>query len=70
MLKHSKLPRFRELAQLFFDALVHIAGCKIRRHADGVLDGVGVRPAVANDAYAFHAQQRRAADIRNNPGAS
>ena len=34
---------------------------KFRRHADGVLDGVGVRRAVADDADALHAQQRRAA---------
>src|SRR5580700_10758291 len=54
-------PRCSALAQLFFDAQVHVTGCKIGRDTDGILDGVGIRTSVTNDTHAFDAQQRRAA---------
>ena len=47
--------------ELFFDAFVDVAAGIIGRDPDGVLDGVGVGTAVADDAYAFDAQQRCAA---------
>src|ERR1017187_5055291 len=50
-----------QAAEFVFHALVDSAAGAFGGHADGVLDGVGVGPAVADDARAAHAQQRRAA---------
>src|ERR1017187_507613 len=50
-----------QAAEFVFNALVDLAAGEFRGHADGVLDGVGVGPAVADDARAAHAQQGRAA---------
>jgi len=47
--------------QFRFYFLINPAVCKFRRNPDGVLDGIGVRPAVADNTDAFHAQQGSAA---------
>src|ERR1700722_20871728 len=49
------------LAQLVFDPLVDVAAGELGSHADGVLNGVGVGPAVADNADAAHPQQWRTA---------
>src|SRR5438094_267911 len=48
-------------AQLLFDLLVHFPVGELGRHANRVLDGVGVASSVADDASAADAQQRRPA---------
>src|ERR1017187_4136237 len=50
-----------QAAEFVFNALVDFAAGEFGGHADGVLDGVGVGAAVADDARAAHAEQRRAA---------
>src|SRR5512146_1277052 len=47
--------------QLRFNALIDASFRVLGRDADGVLDRVRVRAAVADDAHALHAQQGRSA---------
>src|ERR1017187_7105349 len=56
------IPIFTEsrARQLLFDQLVHLAFGEFLGHANGVPDGVGVGPAVADDAHAAHPEQRGA----------
>src|SRR5689334_20252812 len=51
-------------AQFVFDPLVDFAARKLRGDTNGVLNGVRIRPAVADDAAAAHAEQRSAAVLR------
>src|SRR5437762_9033720 len=55
---------FRRLRQFALNLLIDPSLGELRGHADGVLDGIGIGPAVADDARAFHAQQRCAAIFR------
>src|SRR5215831_10387242 len=50
--------------ELLFDFLVHPRARQTGGDADGVLDGVGVRAAVADNANAADSQKRRAAILR------
>ena len=43
------------------EPLVQIRRGELGRHADGILDGISVGAAVADDRTAFDAQQRRTA---------
>src|SRR5436305_7552592 len=46
--------------QALCDGLVDAASGAFRSDADGILDGVRVRRAMADDGYAFQPKQRRA----------
>src|SRR6202045_2334200 len=46
--------------KLLFDLFVQMRAAQFVRHADGVLDGVWIRPPVPDDGDPSHAQQRRA----------
>src|SRR5205085_9966593 len=56
-----------QLEHLGADLLVDAVAREVVCHAHGVLDGLCVRAAVADDASALHAQQRRAAVFRVIP---
>src|SRR6516225_6548580 len=45
--------------QLVLDLLVDFTLGKLRGHANGILDGVGVRASVADNAHTAHTQQGR-----------
>src|SRR5260370_12581293 len=46
--------------KLLFDLFVHVRTAKLVGPAAGVLDGVCIRPPVADDGDSAHAEQRRA----------
>src|SRR6266478_467119 len=50
-----------QACQLAGDGFVYLAFGKFCRYADRVLDRVGVRRSVGNDADAFHSEQRGSA---------
>src|SRR5438094_6355032 len=51
-------------SQFSLNLLVDSPFRELRRHTDGVLDRIGARTAVADDAHAAHAQQGRSAVFR------
>src|SRR5437773_2157830 len=57
------IPSFAQ-AQHFLDVLIDFSIGEFGRHPDGVLDGIGVGSAMADDASPAHPQQRRAAVLR------